>query len=204
MRPLVKICGVTRAEDARAAVQWGATHIGCVAVEGSPRCVRLDVAKEVFDATERSTIRVLVFKNETPEKILSTTVAASTKYVQVYGLAEDGALWLEKEGLTVFRVYGVDPNARSLPVLSPKPSVKRPAVLDVGGGGSGQRFSWGILGESAPHATFIAGGVCPENISELMRHRPYGVDLSSGVEASPGIKDPHRLELLFENLERSL
>lgn len=204
MRPLVKICGVTRAEDARAAVHFGATHIGCVAVEASPRHVTVDVAREVFDATEPATVRVVVFKNEKPERILHTAEAVATNYVQIYGLEEEEALWLENEGMTVFRVYGIDRTARSLPSLSPEPSKERPAVLDVGGGGSGQKFSWGILGESAPPSTFIAGGVRPENISQLMKHRPYGVDLSSGVETSPGIKDHHRLQLFFENLEKSL
>lgn len=204
MRPLVKICGLTRAEDARAAVHCGATHIGCVMVEDSPRCVNADVAKEVFDAVEPDTVRVLVFKNERPEKILATAGSASTKHVQVYGLEEDETLRLEQEGMTVFRVVGIDPTARSLPSLSPVPSAKRPAVLDVRGGGSGQRFSWGLLGAHAPTGTFIAGGVCPENISELMEHRPFGVDLSSGVEIAPGIKDPRRLQLFFENLEKSL
>ena len=204
MRPLVKICGLTRAEDARAAVHFGATHIGCVVVADSPRYVNADVAKEVFDATEPDTVRVLVFKNERAEKILTTAASAATKHVQVYGLAENEALRLEQEGMTVFRVVGIDPTARSLPSLSPVPSAMRPTVLDVGGGGSGQKFSWGILGARAPHGTFIAGGVRPENISELMKHRPFGVDLSSGVETSPGIKDPHRLQLFFENLEKSL
>ena len=204
MRPFVKICGVTRAEDARAAIHSGATHIGCVVVEDSPRYVSVDVAKEVFDATETATVRVLVFKNETPERILSTAAAIATRHVQVYGLGEDEARRIEKEGMTVFRVYGIDPTARALPPLAPKPSPKRPAVLDVGGGGSGQSFFWEILGAHAPHGVFIAGGVRPENISELMKRRPYGVDLSSGVEASPGIKDHHRLQLFFENLEKSL
>jgi phosphoribosylanthranilate isomerase len=166
--------------------------------------VNADVAKEVFDATEPDTVRVLVFKNERPEKILTTAASVATKHVQVYGLAEDEVLGLEQDGLTVFRVVGIDPTARSLPSLSPVPSAMRPAVLDVGGGGSGQKFSWRILGARAPHGTFIAGGVRPENISELMKLRPFGVDLSSGVETSPGIKDPHRLQLFFENLEKSL
>lgn len=204
MKPLVKICGLTRCEDARTAVQLGATHVGCVAVEDSPRFVNIDAAKEIFAATEPDTIRVLVFKNEKAEKILNAAEAAATKYVQTYGLLEDEVRWLERAGMTVFRVYGIGPTAPSLPMMSPAPSKERPAVLDVGGGGSGTTFSWEILGGDAPPATFIAGGVRPENILELMKHRPYGVDLSSGVETSPGIKDPRRLRLFFENLEKSL
>ena len=130
--------------------------------------------------------------------------AVGIENVQVYGLTETECLWLEKEGMTVFRVVGIDPSARTLPSLSFEPSNDRPAVLDVGGGGSGKTFAWELLDGAAPPGTFIAGGVGPANISELMKHRPYGVDLSSGVESSPGIKDRHRLQLFFENLERCL
>jgi len=98
----------------------------------------------------------------------------------------------------------VERDARALPPLLPEPHDDRPAILDVGGGGSGTPFSWEILGSRAPHATFIAGGIGPENIAALMRHHPYGVDLSSGVEVEPGIKDHARLNLFFENLEKSL
>ncbi len=204
MRPLVKICGLTRAEDARAAVHFGATHIGCVMVADSPRYVNADVAKEVFDATEPDTVRVLVFKNERAEKILTTAASAATKHVQVYGLAENEALRLEQEGMTVFRVVGIDPTARSLPSLSPVPSAMRPTVLDVGAAARDRSLA-GESSERAPLTEPSSRAVfAPRTSRELMKHRPFGVDLSSGVETSPGIKDPHRLQLFFENLEKSL
>src|SRR3989304_4377660 len=74
-------------------------------------------------------------------------------------------------------------------------------VLAVGGGGSGRSFRWEILGDEAPRGVFIAGGIRPENIAELLSHRPYGVDLASGVESRPGAKDPARLVAFFEELE---
>ena len=64
----------------------------------------------------------------------------------------------------------------------------------------GQAFDWSILGGRAPHATFIAGGVTPENVSALLRQQPWGVDLSSGVESVPGVKDPIKLGRLFAAL----
>jgi phosphoribosylanthranilate isomerase len=111
---------------------------------------------------------------------------------------------LEEEGLTVYRVHELDALSGALPPLLPEPTEKRPAMLDYKGGGAGKSFSWGLLGNPAPHATFIAGGVRPENVASLLSRRPYGIDLSSGVEARPGIKDHRRLKLFFEALEKSL
>jgi phosphoribosylanthranilate isomerase len=86
---------------------------------------------------------------------------------------------------------------RRLPELSPAPTDASPAVLDVGDGGSGTPFDWSLLAPRAPSATFIAGGVTPHNVSALLRYRPWGIDLSSGVERVPGEKDHGSLRLLF-------
>jgi phosphoribosylanthranilate isomerase len=204
MKPCIKICGLTRPEDARLAVELGATHVGCVLVAGSPRSVTSEEAKRVFDAAGGDVQHVLVFKNEKPAVVAERARDVGTSHVQLYSFSEEACLQLEDENLTVYRVHNLPPDARSMPPLYPVPREDRPALLDVGGGGSGRTFSWEILGNRAPHATFIAGGVRPENVGSLLKRRPYGIDLSSGVEARPGIKDPARLRLFFETLENSL
>lgn len=204
MRPLVKICGLTRPEDARLAVQLGATHVGCVMANASPRSVTSGEARGVFAAAGDSVEHVLIFKREEPETILKVADRVGTSRVQLYGMPETHALHLEKAGLTVYRVHELDADSRALPPLLPKPTKKRPAMLDFKGGGAGKAFPWHILGSPAPHATFIAGGVRPENVASLLSHRPYGIDLSSGVEAQPGVKDHERMKLFFETLEKSL
>ena len=73
-------------------------------------------------------------------------------------------------------------------------------MFDVGGGGSGRAFDWRILGERAPERAFIAGGLRPENIGRLLPFRPWGVDVSSGIESAPGVKDPERLRRFFDLL----
>jgi phosphoribosylanthranilate isomerase len=185
------------------AVRLGATHVGCVLVPESPRGASLEQAKRVFDAAGDNVRHVLVFRGESPSTILEMARCVGTTDFQIPSPPEEDALLLEREDMTVYRVQRVDPGARQLPVLTPPPSPERPVLLDVGGGGSGQAFRWEILGAEAPSAVFIAGGIRPENIGELLSHRPYGVDLSSGVEARPGIKDPNRLAAFFEELERS-
>ena len=95
----------------------------------------------------------------------------------------------------------VSEEARAIPTFDSEPSKKRPALLDVGGGGSGRCFDWNLLGAEAPAFTFVAGGIRPENVESLLDHRPYGIDLSSGVESEPGVKDEGKLHRLFERIE---
>lgn len=203
-RPQVKICGLTRREDARLAASLGATHVGAVMVPASPRCATIEQAGVMFEAAGDGVQHVLVFKRLPPETILEVARDVGTTHVQLHGASEEDALELEQAGMTVYRVHRMEPGSRLLPSLIPEPREDRPAVLDVGGGGSGQAFCWEILGGRAPHATFIAGGIGPGNIAALLRHRPYGVDLSSSVESKPGVKDPHRLRLFFERLDEAL
>jgi indole-3-glycerol phosphate synthase/phosphoribosylanthranilate isomerase len=158
----------------------------------------------VFEAAGGDVHHVLVFKNEKPDIVAARAREVETSHVQLYGNSEQECLQLEKENLTVYRVRDLAPDAESVPLLFPVPTEDRPSLLDVRGGGSGRSFPWEIFGGQAPHATFIAGGVRPENIRSLMMHHPYGVDLSSGVESGPGIKDPRRLRSFFETLEKSL
>jgi phosphoribosylanthranilate isomerase len=204
VRPRIKICGLTRVEDVHLAVELGATHVGCIMVPSSPRRVTSTLARRLFETAGDGVHHVLVFKNEKPAAVASRAHEVGTSHVQLYGNSEEECLQLEREGLTVYRVIDLAPDADSVPPLFPVPTEERPTLLDVGGGGSGRRFSWEILGDRAPHATFIAGGICPENIRSLLLHHPYGVDLSSGVEVRPGIKDSARLRLFFETLEKSL
>lgn len=202
MRPRVKICGLTRPKDARLAVELGATHVGCVLAPGSPRCVSPERARAVFAAAGWRAQPVLVLTDADPAEIPGLAREAGTTHVQLYGVSESDRLRLEEAGLTVYRVHLVHAGATALPPLVPMPREGCPAVLDVGGGGSGRRFDWAFLGEHAPDHTFVAGGVAPENVGSLLAHRPYGIDLSSGVESEPGLKDPRRMALFFQAVER--
>ena len=201
MRPLVKICGLTRPEDARLAVDLGATHVGAILAETSARRVSPETARELFAAAGPTVRHVLVFKGAPVSEAVRLALEIAAAHVALYDGSEEDALAAEGAGLTVYRVYSVSAEARALPRFSPRPTPESPAVLDTGGGGSGQAFPWRLLGRAAPDATFIAGGITPDNVAALLEHRPYGLDVSSGVESSPGIKDPAKLELFFKRLE---
>jgi phosphoribosylanthranilate isomerase len=193
---MVKICGVRGGEDGCLAVALGASHVGSVMVESSPRSASVEQAREVRRAVEARARHVLVFRDQEPAEVLRMAREVGTRHVQIYGASDEDSAALEERGLVVYRVVSVAPSSPSLPDL-PRRSSEKPVVLDVGGGGSGLKFSWDLFRGRAPSWTFIAGGIRPENVEELLQHRPYGIDLSSGVERSPGIKDPDRMRALF-------
>ncbi len=201
MRPLVKICGLKRVEDAEIAVSLGANLVGAVRTPSSPRRVSVDEARALFSRIGSNAARVLVFRDVPLEEVLSDARASGADWVQLYHASDSDVRRVESEGLRVLRVYDLSEATRRLPAFAAEPSAGRPALLDVGGGGSGRSFDWGLLGGAAPAFTFIAGGIRPENVAELLEHRPYGIDLSSGVEREPGVKDEAKLRRLFDRID---
>jgi phosphoribosylanthranilate isomerase len=202
MRPVVKICGLKRVEDAELAVSLGANLVGSVRTPSSPRRVSLDEARALFSRVGSSAARVLVFRDVPLEEVLSDARAAGADWVQLYDASDSDVRRVEDAGFRVLRVYAMSEKSEGLPAFPSEPSKERPALLDVSGGGSGRRFDWDLLGAAAPAFTFVAGGIRPDNVSDLLERRPYGIDLSSGVERAPGVKDEEKLRRLFERIER--
>jgi indole-3-glycerol phosphate synthase/phosphoribosylanthranilate isomerase len=201
MKPLVKICGLTRTADAELAVSLGAQFVGAIRVASSPRRVSLDEARALFSAVGAKAHRVLVFREHRIADVLTESRAAGADWVQLYDAREKDLRCLEEAGLRVLTVYRMEPEATELPAFDGEPMAERPALLDVGPGGTGRSFDWRLLGSEAPRFTFVAGGIRPENVSELLEHHPYGIDVSSGVEREPGVKDERKLRSLFDRIE---
>ena len=199
----VKICGLRRPEDARRAVRLGAQWIGIVRAPDSPRSATLREARDVIAAAREvnPAVRpVLATGRRSRDDVVSDAAALGIERVQPHGLSEGGVRALREAGLIVHKVVPVSETADKLPPFVLPGADDGPLVFDVGGGGSGRAFDWRILGKRAPARTFIAGGLKPENVRRLLPFRPWGVDVSSGVEATPGVKDPDRLRLFFERL----
>ena len=206
VKPFVKICGLTRPNDARLAVALGATHIGVVRSESSPRSLSATQARDIFAAAEGKAETVFVFREVPLGQVIEDANVSGARGVQLYDASDDDVRAVASAGFRVYRVYRMEPDSPRLPRFEVPPSEAQPALLDVGGGGSGRRFDWTLLGERAPRATFIAGGIRPDNVRALLKHRPYGIDLASGVEIDPGVpgwpgeKDETKLRALFEEL----
>jgi len=195
----VKICGLTRAADAELAVRLGATDVGCVLVPGTPRQVEAAEARSLFARLPAGVRRVLVFRGATRDNVLRAAERAGTCDVQLHRTPESVAEALERFGMRVRRVIEAPAPARALVGAT----AERPRSIDVGAGGGGRRFDWSLLAGLDLRHVFVAGGIRPSNVRALLRHRPGGIDVSSGVESAPGRKDPRLLRSLFEQLERA-
>jgi phosphoribosylanthranilate isomerase len=178
------------------AVELGATDLGFVLAPDSARCIDADRARELTQGIAAAQ-PVLVFRNAQRDDIVRACEAARVPGAQLHGWVTDDLVWLAARGVLARPVFAIDAQARRLPDLVPKPTLERPALLDTGSGGTGKTFPWGLLGGRAPAFTFLAGGITPENVGALLTHGPFGIDLSSGVESAPGIKDKKRLQRLF-------
>lgn len=201
----VKICGVTRPDDAAYVAGRGAEYIGLNLWPGSPRGVDRGRAKMLARVARVAapTVKVVgVFVNAPVAEILATAAAANLDVVQLHGeepVATGAAL--TAAGLTVWKAIAVRGEA-DLAQLAAWPAAAH--VLDAasaGRGGSGQTIDWSLAAAAvaAGHTIVLAGGLTPRNVATAIAAvRPFAVDVASGVERAPGDKDPHKV---FEFLD---
>jgi phosphoribosylanthranilate isomerase len=205
----VKVCGVRRVEDARLAVALGAGWIGCVRAVDSPRRATLREVAAIRRGVDGRAGVVLVGRARRDEGDVVAALVREAKRVgavavQIHGASRAALARLRDAGLVVWKVISLARGATRLPRSLRTSTVARsPVLLDVGAGGSGTPFDWRLLGRVAPPRLWIAGGITPENVDELLEHDPFGIDVSSGVEVAPGIKDARRLRKLFAAIDAS-
>ena len=203
MRVRVKICGITTVEDAEAATQAGADAIGLIFYEKSPRFLIPKKAKEIIDLLPPFIIRVGVFVNPTKEFVQERIEYLGLDRVQFHG--KESPAFCEDFGSRVIKAVQIK-NTGSLGIIKEYPV--KTFLLDTYRkdlyGGTGQTFDWSLAIKAKEYGRIIlSGGLTPENISEAIRTvSPYGVDVSGGVEKSPGKKDRMKIEQLMENIYR--
>jgi phosphoribosylanthranilate isomerase len=195
----VKICGITRLEDAQAAVAAGANALGFVFWPKSPRYVDPDRARDIVATLPPGVTPVGVFVDQPEDEVNDVARLVKLAVVQLHGNENDQ--YVRKITGGVMKAVAVD--GTSAPSLEGWPSDVR-ILLDVHDplrkGGTGRTIDWSIAADIARRRDIVlAGGLTPENIRDAIAQvRPYGIDVSSGVEASPGIKDHERIKALFE------
>jgi len=203
MKPRVKICGLTRRQDAELAVELGAAAVGVVFWPSSPRVVTVDQAREVLRELPRHVTRVGVFVNASPSDVAS--VVAS---VELDGIQLQGDERVEDYASIPARILRAMPLERDEDVVAAASLPQHVTVLvDAADrakrGGTGQRANWthaATLAEQRP--IMLAGGLTAESVAEAVRAvRPWAVDVSSGVEAEPGVKSADRLRAFFAAVE---
>jgi phosphoribosylanthranilate isomerase len=189
----VKICGVTRRDDALLAARLGADAVGFNLWPGSRRHVSADAVRAIVEALPPFVTPVGIFVNQGPAEVEALAARAGLAMVQLHG--DEAPQDFDAFPLPVLKAIRVDGRA-SLDALA-RWSV-RGFVLDApseGFGGSGTSFDWSLARSAAArHPVVLAGGLTPENVREAVRAvQPWAVDVASGVESAPGVKDPERM-----------
>ena len=198
----VKICGITRPEDARAAAAAGATVIGMVFWPGSPRVVDSETARRIVSALPAGVPAIGVFVNQPVEEINAAIDAAGLFGVQLHG--DEPVDMIARIRRPVVRALSLD-DVAMIDALPLEVTVLLDAADPVKRGGTGQTIDWAAAREVARRRPIVlAGGLTPENVEHAIEAvRPYAVDVSSGVEASPGIKDRARMAAFIDAVRRA-
>lgn len=200
MRTRIKICGITRIEDAMAAAEAGADAIGFVFEPKSPRHVHPDQALKIARALPPFITVVGLFVNAAPDTVETVLSHVPIDLIQFHGDEKP------EQCRRYHRSY--------IKAIHMKPDVDLPAMArlyhDAAGllldtyradmaGGSGQAFDWGQIPATLSKPVILAGGLTPENVAEAVRAvRPFAVDVSSGVEQTRGIKDANKISAFIQ------
>jgi phosphoribosylanthranilate isomerase len=198
----VKICGLRHPEHAALCVEHGAGALGCVFHPKSPRHVRMARAREVVAAVQGHILAVGVFVDAGWERILRVRDACGIEAVQLHGTeSPDLVERLLAEQMTVIKTLF----AAREPLLSEAERYRPSAFLLECGrgplpGGNAEAWDWSSAATIARHRPLVlAGGLDAGNVRQAIRRaRPDGVDVSSGVESAPGIKDPERIRSFLQ------
>lgn len=203
--PRVKVCGITSVDDAFLAVNAGADAIGCVFYEPSPRSVSIDVACQIVRTVGPMVCPVGLFVNASASFIADVLKQVPLQVLQFHG-DEDAAFCDQfqkpymkairmRPGLDLDEVIHAYPNASAILLDAYKKGVP---------GGTGETFDWARVPETTSQSVpiVLAGGLTPENIQQaILATSPYAVDVSGGVEQSPGKKDPQKISQFIHNVK---
>jgi len=204
MRTRVKICGITRVEDALAAVQQGADAIGLVFYAPSPRHVTIDVACAIVDALPPFVSVVGLFVNASKTEIEAVLSKVRLDILQFHG--DETPAGCEQYNLPYLKAIRVKADTNLLQYALEFNSAKAlllDAYSDSGYGGTGQVFDWKLIPKNLSKPIILAGGLTPENVGSAIRQvQPYAVDVSGGVEQSKGIKDAAKIKAFMQEVEK--
>jgi phosphoribosylanthranilate isomerase len=195
---LVKICGITRPEDAEQAVAAGADLIGLNFWRGSKRFVDDKRAREIVAAIPSGVLKVGVFVNAHPLVVTDSVEELQLDRVQLHG-DEIAANWTWLRPEQIILVVRVRDQASLKDASVWQARLFLYDAFADGYGGSGKRAPWDVVAAGARRPFLIAGGLNPANVAEAIRAtRPDGVDVSSGIESAPGIKDTRKLRAFIK------
>ncbi len=204
-RTRVKICGITRVEDALNAVNAGADAIGLVFYAASPRCVSIEQAKNIGLAMPPYVSVVGLFVNASTAEIQSVLSQVHLDVIQFHGdeTAEDCA----QINLPYYKAIRVKPDTNLLQYALDFKAAKA-LLLDTYSeqayGGTGHVFDWNLIPKNLPKPVILAGGLDVNNVTDAIKQvQPYAVDVSGGVEHSKGVKDKDKIAAFMQAVKES-
>jgi phosphoribosylanthranilate isomerase len=200
MSTKVKICGLTSVADARAAAEAGADMIGLMFYDKSPRNISIAQASEISRALSPFVLKVGVFVNPTEAEVMEAISACGLNLLQFHG--DESSEFCTHFGLMSMKALRVK-DADSIAALEnySTDAFLLDAYSKSGLGGTGEKFNWDLAVEAQKFGkpVFLAGGLTPENVAEAVRIvQPFAVDVSSGVESAPGIKDAAKVRAFIQ------
>ena len=200
----VKICGITNAQDAEMAVRFGADALGFVFAP-SPRRVNVKAVKKIVRNIGPYVARVGVFVNETSEKIVDIMFQCQLDAIQLHGY-EHPRICTELNAYKLIKVFHVDEEFKTSETERYPVDAYMLETKTEGYGGSGKVWNWeGLAKKKFKRPLIVTGGLKPNNVRKVIEIlKPYGVDVSSGVESRPGKKNHKLMEEFIRNAKRPI
>jgi phosphoribosylanthranilate isomerase len=187
----VKICGITSEADALLAVGMGASAVGFIFAP-SPRQMAPAAVADIVKRLPFETVTVGVFRDEAPRRVVEIAGQAGLRAVQLHGFESvDDTRWVaDRVNWTIKAFPAGHRNIERFPEYG-----AQTLLVDGASPGSGELFDWRLAeGVVDPGRLMVSGGLHPDNVAAAVAHlHPWGVDVASGVESSPGVKDPGRV-----------
>ncbi|RPE81398.1 phosphoribosylanthranilate isomerase [Vulcaniibacterium tengchongense] len=207
-RTRIKFCGMTRPGDIRLACELGADAIGFVFAPGSPRRLDPEEARAMRNALAPLVDAVALFMDNPAEEVREVVRRVRPSLLQFHGSEDDA--FCRGFGVPYLKAVpmGDDPRAYTATALQLRYPGAAGFLFDShvrgGSGGSGRTFDWAQI-PSGLHKPFVlAGGITPDNVFDaVLTVQPWGVDVSSGIESAPGIKDGYKMRRFVEEVRRA-
>lgn len=205
MRTRVKICGITRPEDAIAAVEQGCDAIGLVFYNPSPRNVSIAQAQAICAAIPPFVTVVGLFVDADPHWIDEVRASVPLGLLQFHG--DESPQACASHDLPYMKAIRVKPGLNLLQYAADYAAAQAlllDAYAEGVAGGTGQTFDWKLIPQDIPKPVVLAGGLTATNVTEAIRQvRPYAVDVSGGVEQSKGIKDAEKIAAFMRGVSNA-
>lgn len=200
-----KICGITRMEDALAAVEAGADAIGFVFYAKSPRAVTVQLARAIIAGLPPFVTTVGLFVNASACELNETLDAVPLDLLQFHGdETPDECAGYHRPYIKALRVKAGDDIAASCAAYAGASGILLDAYVEGIPGGTGEAFDWSLIPQGLSKPIILAGGLCAENVAQAIAQvRPYAVDVSGGVEQGKGIKDSAKIRAFMQAVRSS-